>query len=220
MLEINVILKLLICVALIGAGIAFAENLWGLPSKLGYWSLRNPVTIMFTTFALEWFPKTLFQFEQDCLRHFNLAPYFLIAGAVAGFALSSRNFVLGAFFSLSYAIWFYAEVIQMAPQFESEFQLHWSMFFPHFVWDLALTPVYLIGAACGSLLRLRVRPRRQLYDLLIGTAILAGFMMCIRTRAYLAIPIGVFIVCSFAAYVVWKAIPAAELEAPSQPAGT
>ena len=193
-----------------------AHNVGGIESKLGIWVMRNPATITFTVFAQERFPASLFMFEQDCLLYFSLAPYFLVAGVIVGFLMPMRNSSLGAVLTLSYGIWFSVRLFQMA----SRFDLHWSEFIPHLFWHLALTPVYLTAVLIGRAVRLRVWPRLRIRDLLMLTAVAAGFMTCISTRVYLTVPVAVFTLACFTTWLLWTTIPVpTELKSSSDPAG-
>ncbi|WP_145285833.1 hypothetical protein [Rosistilla oblonga] len=217
MSEIKTLLRPFISLLLICVGVGLAHNTWGLASKLILWATRNPATIAFTTFAREHFPENLFRFEQDCLAHLPLAPYFFVAGVIAGISLVMRFNVLGIFVTLSYATWFSAQIFQMA----SAFDLHWSDFLPHLVWSLALTPIYLFAALLGRAARIRVRPHWRIRDFLISTAILAALMASIVARIELAISVAVLAFACFVTWVTWTAFPSEPESNPlTQPTGT
>ena len=215
--EIKTLLRPLISLLLICAGVGLAHNVWGSASKLTLLATRNPATIAFTTFASERFPENLFRFEQDCFAHLPLAPYFFVGGMVAGISIPLRYTSLGALFTLSYAIWLSVQLFQMASQFD----LHWSDFLPNLAWSLSLTPIYLLATLIGRAVRLRVPPNWQIRDLLILTVIFAALMTFIITRIYLTIPVAVLTLTSFVTWVLWTSLPASpELKPSTQRTGT
>ena len=215
--EINTLLRPLISLLLICVGVGLAHNVLGSASKLTLWATRNPATIAFTTFASERFPENLFRFEQDCLAHLSLSPYFFAVGMVAGISIPMRNTYLGALFTLSYAIWLSIQLFQMASQFD----LHWSDFLPNLVWSLSLTPIYLLATLIGRAVRLRVPPNWRIRDLLILTVIFAALLTFIITRIYLTIPVTVLTLTCFVTWVLWTSLSGSpELKPSAQRTGT
>ena len=118
-------IRWVIALLLACCGILLAQDLFGAHGRLYELTGRNPATIAFTEFAYEKLPEPIYLFEQDCLRHLYLMPYFVAGGIIAGFFLSARTAVVGVSLPLAYIAWSSFLLLRMASGIEN---LHWSVF--------------------------------------------------------------------------------------------
>jgi hypothetical protein len=193
-----------------------AENVGHVAVYLSLGITRNPGTIALTEYLRDHAPGWALEFEQDILVHFDLAPYFVAAGVVAGLCLSFSFAKYGALLPASYAIWISARLLWMSAGW---FDVPWFAHLDFVLYNLALIPLYVIGVNLGRAVVERRWPHWGVLDMVIATTICGVLLFAVVRRPFFhAIPATLLIAFTMAA---WRTLPgrthAAELNGAAEP---
>jgi hypothetical protein len=193
--------RLIISTALIVAGVMLANDIGHVAGSMTLLVARNPATIAVTGYLSENAPAPVFAFEQYVLVHFALAPYFIIAGGFAGFAMPFRYAKCGSLLPFAYSVCFSVLLIRMAAEVES---LTWVSFLDEILSSFALIPIYMLGVNLGRTVNERRRPRWNVIDCFLATTICAILSFAVVYRPFMLIPTTILGAVS---YVVWRMWP-------------
>ncbi len=197
-------IRLAIATTLIVAGVLLAQDVGHVAGRMTLAVTRNSATIAVTAYLSEIAPRAVFAFQQDVLGYFALAPYFVLAGGLAGLVLPFRYAKVGALLPLAYAVWFSVLLVRMAADIQS---VTWISFLDVILTSLALIPLYLLSVNIGQILSQRRCPRWTLRGCFLALTI--GGLICFAViyRPFMLIPSTITVAVCFLAWQTWPPMP-------------
>jgi len=188
-------------ILLLATGVTLAFNVGRAHSQLASLVTRNFVTIALTEWLHTHAPAVLLEFEQDFLFYFNLSPYVLLTGVLAGLIWSWPRPLEGVLLLAVFAACFSAMLIR---QFSGAEDLAWYECLDVVLSIFALIPIFVFSANIDNALRTRSKFQVTLQDCLLGTALLGILFAAIVTRWFLSVPFAVFLTFS---WLAWRTLP-------------